>query len=303
MSYLTTAPAVPEMGTWNLGNEARGVKFVSAARAQGTERWSSFFSVRLAHSYTVLVPRFMTYINNLSLYSCGPVKHPILTPARERASAPLVGQEPAGTQLLSYGDNLSHAKITSARAKPRRKFSSKQSSRLFPQNKVGRACELGIFSCPCNTEGSPCPTWEHHLTAAALLQGPKASVTPLISPAPRHISPGSLQLQVLLFTSLLSIFFPRAAGRSPMTCGTRGRGGNWAGFLWILLDKMPKALLAAMALRVLASPNINLPFLLRFGLFVYTVTANESANRCTLAYYLCTPSTQRKAKAMEKQDI
>lgn len=106
LSYLTTAPAAPEVGTWNLGNEARGVKFVSAARAQGTERWSSFFSVRLAHSYTVLVPCFVTYINSLSLFSCGPVKHPILTPAREKASAPLVGQEPAGTQLLSYGQSL-----------------------------------------------------------------------------------------------------------------------------------------------------------------------------------------------------
>lgn len=61
-----------------------------------------FSHVHLACSYTVLVPRFMTYIGGLSLFSCGPVKHQILTPARERASAPLMGREPAGTQLLGY---------------------------------------------------------------------------------------------------------------------------------------------------------------------------------------------------------
>lgn len=64
LSYLTTAPAASEMGTWNLGNEDRGVKFVSTARAQSSGRPSFFSRAHLAHSYIISLPHFMTYINN-----------------------------------------------------------------------------------------------------------------------------------------------------------------------------------------------------------------------------------------------
>lgn len=65
-------------------------------------------------------------------------------------------------------------------------------------------------------------------------------------------------------------------------------GINWEGFLWSLLDKMPTTLLCTMALRVLASPNINFPFLLGSGPFVCITTANESTSCCTLDNYLWT---------------
>jgi len=42
LSYFTTASAAPEMGTWNFGNDTRGVKFVSTARAQWSGRASPF---------------------------------------------------------------------------------------------------------------------------------------------------------------------------------------------------------------------------------------------------------------------
>lgn len=108
LSYSTTAPAAPEMGTWNL------VKRPVVSNFSMLPQWNEvggdhcLSHVHLAYSYAVLVPHFMTYIGDLSLFSRGPVKHQILTPATEKACAPVVGQKSAGTQLVSYSQPLSH---------------------------------------------------------------------------------------------------------------------------------------------------------------------------------------------------
>lgn len=117
LSYLTTAPTASEKGTWNLGNEDRGVKFVGTARAQWSGRRSFFFPAHLAHSYTVSVPHFLIYINNLSLFlrSCRRSIRYWLTQAKEPqclyfgstntwcffTGPQEKGQEPAQTPLLT----------------------------------------------------------------------------------------------------------------------------------------------------------------------------------------------------------
>lgn len=107
-SYLTTAPAAPEMATWNFVKRPVVSNFSVLPQCNEVGGNHCLSRVHLAYSYAVLVPRFMTYIGDLSLFSRGPVKHQILTPARERAPAPVVGQKSAGTQLLSYWQPLSH---------------------------------------------------------------------------------------------------------------------------------------------------------------------------------------------------
>lgn len=58
LSYLTTAPAASEMGTWNLGNEDTGVKFVSTARAQSSGRRSFFFPCSFGPYLHCISPTF-----------------------------------------------------------------------------------------------------------------------------------------------------------------------------------------------------------------------------------------------------
>ena len=58
LSYLTTAPAAPEIGTWNLGNKARGVKFVSTARVQWSGRWSWLFPCSFGPQLYHISPTF-----------------------------------------------------------------------------------------------------------------------------------------------------------------------------------------------------------------------------------------------------
>lgn len=102
-----------------------------------------------------------------------------------------------------------------------------------------------------------------------------------------------------LYYFALNFFAGQLAGvPSPVGHG-RGEPGRISGEF---AGQNATTSLSAMALRVLASSNVILPFLLRSGLFACTTAADESTNCCTLAYYHCTHSTHRNAKAMEKQD-
>lgn len=129
LSYLTTAPTASEKGTWNLGNEDRGVKFVGTARAQWSGRRSFFFRVHLAHSYTVSVPHFLIYINNLSLFlrSCEEVSG-IDWPKLKSLSVSTLGQSIPDASSQDHrkraksllrphywlSDNLSHAQASTS---------------------------------------------------------------------------------------------------------------------------------------------------------------------------------------------
>lgn len=122
----STAPAASEMGTWNLGNEDRGVKFVLTARAQWSRRWAFFFPVLIWPMVTLYQSHISRLTSSIWAFSCGPVKkHQVLTQAR----AP---------QCLLWGNSLPrpHYWITDnlmLRLGPAMKFSSNQSSRRsFP---------------------------------------------------------------------------------------------------------------------------------------------------------------------------
>lgn len=116
-SYLTTAPAAPETGTWNLGKEARGVKPVSTARAQWSRRWSSFLPCSFAPQLYRISPAFH------DLHRWSERFFPVVLwsirywhQLEKEPQCPSWGKSPLGPNDWITG-SLLHAKVTPAKAK------------------------------------------------------------------------------------------------------------------------------------------------------------------------------------------